>query len=247
MCVPLRIVCSCSPRSPPRSWLSYSALSAASVKPPGRAGAVHDAGCRAAAGPDTSPQAEARAALALRGRPALPCRCGVRPNGHVVTRVGTSTEFGSSSRDEHRRAARAPGWASSPPRCRTASWPGCTRERRAPPAARRLLPARGPVRPPPRAAQGRRAAQPASRSPSVARALRPRRGASRSPTSSRGGELRPLLRLLHPRPERPPAEASGRVAGRQPHRDPRHRTRPARSARRPRRDASAPRIPTSNS
>ena len=38
----------------------------------------------------------------------------------------------------------------------------------------------------------------------------------------RGGNYGAVLRLLHPRPERPPAEASGRLAGRQPDRNPRH-------------------------
>ena len=177
---------------------------------------------------------------AIRAAPGAP----ERPPGHTR---GDPHRVRKHARDEHRRPARAAGSAWSAPRCRTASSPGCTTERRPPLPPRRLLAARGPVRPPARAAQGRARDPPRSRWPSAAPAPRRPPGRFAVTDKLRGGELRALLRLLHPRPERPPAEASGRLAGRQPHRDPRHRTRPARSARRPRPDAFAPRIPTSKS
>ena len=60
-----------------------------------------------------------------------------------------------------------------------------------------------------------------------------------------GSQLRPLLRLLHPGPQRPPAQHAARLDRRQPAGDPRHRRARPRSARPPRRAACAPPTPTS--
>ena len=136
---------------------------------------------RVAGGAHTSSQAEARAALALRGRPQLRA-ASQEPERPLSHTRGNAHRVRKHSRDEHRRPART---LARRGQHRDAQWQarvGARQERRHPLPSRRLLPARGPVRPAPRAAQGRATDPPVS----VAIAVR-----SETPTAaSRHDKLR---------------------------------------------------------
>ena len=222
---------SCSPRSPPLFGLSYSrSVSGFGEQPPRprpRRPRRCLSRCRRPRHQSPSP-IPGRAGAPRLSRRSVPLR--VRPNGHVVTRVGTSTEFGSA-RVLSVAAQRGP-------------WLGVVDHRAAERAARlgaprnaglrlrrtRLLPARRPVRTAASSCAGTGACSAASRSPSVARAPRRPPAASRSPTSSRGGSYGPyygccILALNGHQPKLAGRAGRAAIASRST-----ARTRPARSA-----------------
>ena len=166
------------------------------------------------------------------------------PNGRVVARARTQHRVRGSARDDIATSAGA-GWAWSATEMPNGKLAWVTSKNTGPPLpAGRLLAPRRPVRPLARAAQGR----PALRRIAVAIGARDRRHHRplRGHRQASAAALRALLRLLHPRPERPPAEAPGRLDGRQPLAI--HGTNsPGTICAPPRRDAFAPRIRTSKS
>ena len=191
-------------RQRPRRAPGARAVTTAAPPAPARArGAARHAGARRSRRPARPRGLGDRAASGAAPR---------APERHAWRTRGPRTEFGST-RVMSVAAAAAPGSASSPPRSRTAGsrWvhtknPGLRLRRP------RLLPARRPVRAPARVAQRRprvRRISRRDRPPRLGDADRPLRGHGQAARLA----LRPLLRLLHPRPERPPAEPAGRLAG----------------------------------